>query len=184
MIGAAKAEGDSNNDWVLTRRLLAHRGVHASLEEVTERFERLYQGAAGTPGLRELECLICDKGLVERIAARYPVAVVTGRPRADAQRFLDKHGLAGVVRALVCMEDAALKPDPAPVRLALRQLGVTRAWMIGDSPDDMRAARGAGVVPIGIVSPGDRPEVVSKALTAAGASRVLTDLAALEELLP
>jgi HAD superfamily hydrolase (TIGR01548 family) len=158
--------------------------VQASLQEVTERFERLYQGGEGTPGLRELEGLICEKGLVERIAARYPVAVVTGRPRADAQRFLDTHGLTGVPTAMVCMEDAPLKPDPAPVRLAMEKLGVNRAWMVGDSPDDMRAARSAGVVPIGVIAPGDRSDVVSKALESAGASRVLTDLSALEELLP
>ena len=42
------------------------------------------------------------------------------------------------------MEDAPPKPDPQPVRLALARLGVERAWLVGDTPDDMRAARAAG----------------------------------------
>ncbi len=42
------------------------------------------------------------------------------------------------------MEDATPKPDPAPVRLALERLGVATAWMLGDTPDDLAAARGAG----------------------------------------
>lgn len=183
-ISAAKAAGNSNNDWVLTRRLLAERGVEATLEEVTERFERVYQGEPGKPGLREVERMICDEATLARIAARLPIAVVTGRPRADAERFLDKHGITRHMSAVVCMEDAPLKPDPAPVRLALEKLGVERAWMIGDSPDDMRAAKDAQVVPIGVVSPGDEVDSVSPALGAAGASRVLTDIRQLEDLLP
>jgi HAD superfamily hydrolase (TIGR01548 family) len=183
-IARAKAAGDSNNDWVLTRRLLAERGVDVALEEVTARFERLYQGTPQQPGLHQAECLACDVSWLLRLAARFPVGIVTGRPRADAERFLRQHGLLQHLRTVVCMEDAALKPDPAPVRLALRNLGVQRAWMVGDSPDDMRAARGAGVVPIGVVAPGDPYAPVAATLGAAGASRVLSDIRQLEEWLP
>ncbi len=73
------------------------------------------------------------------------------------------------------MEDAPLKPDPAPrSRLALARLGVTRAWMIGDTPDDVRAARAAGVVPLGVVAPGERRGGPPPSLLAAGAARVLS----------
>jgi phosphoglycolate phosphatase-like HAD superfamily hydrolase len=122
--------------------------------------------------------------LLEAVARKLPIGIVTGRPRADAVRFLERHGIAGMVSALVCMEDAPLKPDPAPVRLALDRLGVRRAWMVGDSPDDMTAARAAGVVPIGIVAPGDRLDAVAPALFGAGAARVLEELRTLEDLLP
>jgi phosphoglycolate phosphatase-like HAD superfamily hydrolase len=76
---------------------------------------------------------------------------------------------------MVCMEDAPAKPDPASVRLACSRLGVERAWMVGDTPDDIAAARAAGVVPIGF---GAEPE----ALLAAGAARVLSNLEELSEL--
>ncbi|HXE81752.1 MAG TPA: hypothetical protein VN513_00320, partial [Gemmatimonadales bacterium] len=69
------------------------------------------------------------------------------------------------------------------VRLALTKLGVQRAWMIGNTPDDVRAAAGAGVTPLGIVAPGDDVVATSTALTEAGAARVLDDVTDLEELL-
>jgi len=82
------------------------------------------------------------------------------------------------------MEDAPRKPDPAPVRLALARLGVGRAWMVGNTPDDIRAAAGASVVPLGAVAPGDDLAATSTALTDAGAARVIDQVADLEELLP
>ena len=81
------------------------------------------------------------------------------------------------------MDDAPLKPDPAPVHLALTRLGVAAAWMIGDTPDDIRAARAAGVVPIGVVAPGETLAAAAPALTAAGAARVLTTWTGLVALL-
>ena len=180
-VAAAKSAGGSNNDWQLTRRLLAARGVAVPLADVTAHFEGLYQGTDGRPGLRERERLLPDRALLERLARRLPLAVVTGRPRADADRFLDVHGVRDLFQVVVCMEDAPLKPDPGPVRLALERLGVRRAWLVGDSPDDMRAARGAGVVPVGVVAPGD-DGATAEALVRGGAGRVIGKLDELEPL--
>jgi HAD superfamily phosphatase len=110
--------------------------------------------------------------------------VVTGRPRRDAHHFLDLHGIADCFSAVVCMEDGPPKPAPDPVRAALRQLGVTRAWMFGDTVDDVRAARAAGVVPLGVLPPGDPDPSLPAALFAAGAARVLDGVAAVQGLLP
>ena len=183
-IVAVKAAGNANNDWVVTRRLLAARGVEASLDEVATRFEALYQGADGRPGLRESERATVTRELLEGLAARWPLAVVTGRPRADAERFLTEQGIRDLFAVLVTMEDAAPKPDPAPVRLALERLGAASAWMLGDTPDDLAAARGAGVVPVGVVAPGDEPERARTVLRAAGAARVLDRVDELLEVLP
>lgn len=85
---------------------------------------------------------------------------------------------------LVAMEDAPIKPDPAPVALALERLGVSRAWMVGDTPDDIMAARAASVVPIGVVVPGESRDAVAPALLAAGAALILDQLDNLLEMLP
>lgn len=183
-IASARAAGQANNDWELTRRLMAARGIEHPLDEVTARFESIYQGTPGTPGLCAREAAIPSPSLIERLASRLPLGIVTGRPRRDARRFLERCGLGDRFAVLVAMEDAPLKPDPAAVRLALGRLGVERAWMVGDTPDDVRAARGAGVVPIGIVAPGHAPDVMHAALLEAGAGRVLANLAELEDLLP
>ena len=176
--------GDAANDWVVTQRLIAARGVSADLESVTSCFQALYLGTAGTPGLRERERLIMSRALLARLAQRLPLAVVTGRPREEARWFLEREGIADLFQAVVCMEDAARKPDPAPVRLALARLGVRRAWMIGNTPDDVRAAAGADVVPLGVVAPGDDRSLTAAAVADAGAARVLDEVADLEELLP
>jgi histidinol-phosphate aminotransferase len=174
-VARAKAAGDANNDWHLTHRLVHTGGVDAPFDEVKARFEALYHGAEGKPGFSSEETLLVDPALLGRLAARMPLALVTGRPRRDADEFVERHGLARLFRAVVCMEDAPVKPDPAPVRLALARLGVRSAWMVGDTPDDVRAARGAGVVPLGYGGQG---------LADAGAARVLGSLQELEDLLP
>ncbi|MDJ0764275.1 MAG: TIGR01548 family HAD-type hydrolase [Myxococcota bacterium] len=183
-ITEAKAAGDANNDWELTRRLLQERGIDASLETVTQHFEALYQGAGETRGLIAEESLLVDPSLLERLATKVKLGIVTGRPARDADVFLQTQGIAHLFETVVTMDDAPLKPDPAPVRLALKQLGITRAWFVGDTPDDMRAARAAGAIPLGVIAPADDPKVAKKALIRASAGRVLKTLNELEDLLP
>jgi histidinol-phosphate aminotransferase len=185
-VASAVRGGDAANDWALTRRLIEDRGggAQASLEDVTARYQALYLGRPGTPGLREHERLIPSRALLERLAARMPLAIVTGRPREEARWFLERAGVADLFRTVVAMEDAPPKPDPAPVRLALERLGARRAWLVGDTPDDTRAAAAAAVLPLGVVAPGDDRAATSAALAQAGAARVLDDLTALLEVLP
>jgi FMN phosphatase YigB (HAD superfamily) len=114
---------------------------------------------------------------VQALAARLPLAVVTGCPRRLAESVLARHGYAPFVKVLVAAEDAPGKPDPAPVRLALQRLGVTAAWMLGDNPGDVVAARAAGVVPLAIAPRGERADQRAEALRAAGAARLLPSLA-------
>jgi HAD superfamily hydrolase (TIGR01548 family) len=183
-VAAAKARGNANNDWKLTRQLLADRGVTVGLDEVTERFEALYQGSAETPGLRRFETPLIDRRALERMAAARPLGVVTGRPRADAERFLSEHGLGDCFSAVVCMEDAPPKPDPGGVRRALDELGVDTAWMVGDTPDDLRAAAAAGVLPVGVTAPGDEAVGSREALQQSGAAFVLENPSDIEKELP
>ncbi|MBM4372687.1 MAG: HAD-IA family hydrolase, partial [Deltaproteobacteria bacterium] len=182
-IRAAKALPGSNNDWELTRRLVAAAGPRITLDEARNAFEAHYQGTPGRPGLWTRETLIPPRELLEHLARRLPLGIVTGRPRGDANRFLEAAGIAPLFRTVVCMEDAPLKPDPAPVRLALERLGLSRAWLLGDTPDDLVAARGAGVLPLGLPAPG-AGEATRQALRTAGAAVVLESIAQLTEVLP
>ena len=172
LIEAVKAAGQANDDWAVTHGVLAEAGVEASLAEVTARFEEVYQGTEDEPGLRRHETLIPSREVLEGLARSFKLGVVTGRPRADAERFLREQGVRGFFSAVVCREDAPLKPDPAPVRVALDHLEARTAWMLGDTPDDVRAAVGAGVVPVGVAGPGGG-ETIWRALEAAGAARIV-----------
>ena len=179
-VARVKAAGDANNDWIVTQRLLAGRGKAVPLDAVVERFQEFYLGTRSQPGLREAETMRTSRGVLERIAGRVRMAVVTGRPRAEAAWFLERFGIADLFEAVVAMEDGPPKPDPGPVRMALARLGVSRAWMLGDTPDDIASARGAGVVPLGIVAPGEDETVAAAVLERAGAAEVVPSIEALE----
>lgn len=178
-VQAAKEQGGFNNDWVLTHALLAQAGIERSLEEVTTRFEAIYQGSSDQPGLRRTESLIggeATRACLLRLSNRLPLAIVTGRPRADAQRFLEEQGIADSMQVLVGLEDAPNKPRPDPLLRAMRELGVQRAWMVGDTVDDIRAARSAACLPIGFLA-------AQTPLYQAGAFCVLSQIEEVEALL-
>jgi HAD superfamily hydrolase (TIGR01548 family) len=177
LVKDAKRAGDANNDWILTQRMLAERGVEVPLSEVTATFEALVQGTPECPGLWQRERLLVARDVLENLRRQRPIAAVTGRPRLDAERFLETHGVSDLFDVVVCMEDAPAKPRPEPVTLALARLGVTTGWMVGDTPDDARAARAAGAVPLGVRSGGLEDGV----LYSAGCARVFADLRALAE---
>lgn len=190
-IRAAKLAGGANNDWIVTHRLIAAAGVHATLDDVTERFEALYQGTPEAPGLWSTERALIDRAWLARLKATSgaKLAVVTGRPRPDAERHLAQHDLTDLIDAMVCMNETPRpKPDAGPVLRAMDLLGARTAWMLGDTPDDLHAARSAtragerAVVPIGVLAPGDDDQM-ARALTAAGAARVLTHLTELDALI-
>ena len=181
-IEKAKAAGGANDDWELTHRLITEPGVQVRYDEVVDHFEAIYQGRLGRPGLKCIERPLVDRPTWRRWAQALPLGVVTGRPRTDAEEVLDRFGLLADTSVLVTREDAPLKPDPEPVRLAMRRLNIERAWFVGDTPDDVEAARSAGVVPIGVRAPGADEALTARTLSRA--ARVLTQTIDLEELLP
>ncbi len=173
-INQAKRAGDANDDWELTHRLLTDRGVDVSFDEVKRTFEAIYLGddSAQEPLYRHDRLLINPES-IRAISRKYNLGVVTGRPQRDATRFLERFDLVDDIDAPICGEDAPAKPDPAPVTEALDRLGSESGWLLGDTPDDIEAARAAGIVPIGIVPPHADQTSTRDALHRTGASRVL-----------
>lgn len=120
---------------------------------------------------------------LEALAALRPIAVITSCPRRLAEAVLVRHGFRPFVRALVASEDGPGKPSPAPVRLALKHLGARSAWMLGDNPSDVVAARAAGVVALAIEPRGIGAGPHALALREAGARRLVAGLGELLRLL-
>ena len=87
--------------------------------------------------------------LLKELNARgYRVAIVTSRTRESALRYLDMLEISGYFEDLVTCDDTNKhKPDPEPILVCLRKLGVSadEAVMVGDSPFDMKCANNAGV---------------------------------------
>ncbi len=178
-----KLAGDATNDWKLTHELLSAHGVEVSFEDVRRKFEELYQGTEERPGFREDETLLIEKDVLNNWAESYSLGIVTGRPTSDAVHFLERHEIRSLFDAVVCMEDGPDKPDPAPVQKCLDGLGAKRGWMFGDTPDDVRAARSAGVLPVGF-RPASEKGRGRTVLTEAGAADVFTSPEQISELLP
>jgi len=176
----ARAAGGANDDWALTQRLISDAGRVLPLEDVRQRFQAIYQGSSKLPGLRDSETLLVDRFWLADLAGQYPLAVVTGRPKIDAEYFIKLHQLEKYFTAVISRDDAPMKPAPDPVLLALKRLSIRRAWMFGDTPDDVKAARGAGVIPVGIRPPGVT-NLYDNALLAAGASQVWDSVMKLSE---
>jgi histidinol-phosphate aminotransferase len=178
-----KAGGNANNDWELTQLILNRAGLNPPLPEIIERFEAIYQGNAYEPGLWEKEKLLISKHFFNQLRSHVALSIVTGRPKQDVYRFLTRFDLLDIFYTVICMDDAPPKPSPEPVKKALANLGVKRAWMIGDNPDDIQAARGADVLPLGIAAPGVDNGIMSTALLKAGAAKILNSIEELKELL-
>ncbi len=167
-----KEAGEASNDWEVTRDLLGEAGVDVPLDDVVRVFETLYEGSPGHPGLREREKLLVARETLERWAAARPLGIVTGRPRAQALAALERWELSHLFGAMVCMGETAPKPSAEPVLAAASALGVSRVWMLGDTPDDIVAAREAGAVPLGVTWGAAVPGRAAVALRRAGAVRI------------
>eukprot|EP00039_Didymoeca_costata_P028177 m.20251 g.20251 ORF g.20251 m.20251 type:complete len:603 (-) comp6786_c0_seq2:959-2767(-) len=175
-IGRVKARGNANNDWQVTVDLIneTNHSPPAQLDKVTEQWEAIYQGTDNQAGLWECEDLLVSKPMLKAVAKKIPVAVVTGRPRLDAERFLKQHGIEDCVKLMVCLGEAASKPDPAGVLLAMKKLNITKAVFVGDTVDDIRAAVGAGICPLGVPPPTADTEETRNLLKKEGSEQVLS----------
>lgn len=90
------------------------------------------------------------------LRANYKLGIVTGGSRPRVRKQINLFDLAGHFSVCVYSEDTTnKKPHPAPIRLALRRLGVRpqECVYVGDSPEDIEMARGAGVHAVGVLGP-------------------------------
>lgn len=107
-------------------------------------FERCYAGVNGKhstiyPGVME--------GLEALRAARFPLACVTNKAGSFTSALLEHLGLARYFAQVIAGDTLPQKkPDPAPLLHACRNLHVAphEMLLIGDSMNDVQAARAAG----------------------------------------
>ena len=94
------------------------------------------------------------KPLLEHLACRGKLALVSTRSAPDAHAFLKQHHLTDLFSLTVTQETTRrLKPHPQPVVYAARSLGLSPSdcVMVGDTPADMRSAQRAGTWAIGVL---------------------------------
>lgn len=112
--------------------------------------------------------------LIERARQRgRKLALVTNAPRLNALHMLRAIGLADVWDAIVVAEEIGVgKPDPAPYRAGLSQLGIAaeRAVAFEDSATGVQAAAGAGIFTVGLTT-----SHAAEGLTGSGARLIARD---------
>jgi histidinol-phosphate aminotransferase len=120
----------------------------------------------------------------DRLAARVRLALITSQSPSECYQFLARSGLGAFFQD---RRDAVTSPPHHPTVFSTQTLantGAKTAWAVLSTPESIRAARAAGIVPIGIQPSHPRPPHTARDLAAAGAARVITDLADLERTLP
>lgn len=92
---------------------------------------------------------------------RIPMHLATNKPRAFTDPILAGLHLAGAFRKVVCGDETPeRKPDPVHLEICLEGLDVAPSdvVVVGDSPNDVKAARAFGAVSVactfGLVQPG------------------------------
>ncbi len=181
-----KEKGGYNNDWDLTEAILVNKGKKAIKTEVVKKFQELYWGIQGKRGFIENEKWLLHKETLDVLHKKYDLGIVTGRPREETLYVLRKFQVEKMFDVIVAMEDypsEKSKPDPYPINLALEKLGIKEAVYIGDSVDDIVAAKRAGIKAIGCIPPGANASQLKEKLLMRGAEDALNNIAEIFKIL-
>lgn len=119
------------------------------LDEANTLFSAAYLDCLGQPG--SLYPGVADT--LPQLAAQLPLAVITNKKALFTEPLLQRLGIRHYFALVVSGDTTARsKPDPLPLRYAAEQLQVAVGdWlMIGDSRNDMQAARAAGMGAVGL----------------------------------
>ena len=147
-----KNQGGWNNDWALSQKIAADLGVEVPYDTVVDYFNDIFIGNNGD-GLIQREQWFPKPGLLERLRERFGLAIFTGRLQYEAEITLKRFAPACQFDPLLCAEHVT-KSKPAPDGLLyIQRLNPSRKlWYVGDTVDDARSARAAGVPFIGIAA--------------------------------
>lgn len=180
-----KNRGGYNNDWLLSQQLCRDHGVDLPYEAVVEYFCKIFFGE-NNDGLISREQWVPSDGLLNRLAARYQLAIFTGRNRAEAAVTLNKYAPSIRFDPLLTSDDVVNgKPAPDGLNMIREQTGASSLYYVGDTVDDARSSRAAGVPFIGIAAPSNPCfNALVAAMRDENAVAIIGDINQLEGVLP
>jgi HAD superfamily phosphatase len=147
-----KNQGGWNNDWALSQKIAADLGVEVPYDVVVDYFNQIFIGENGS-GLIQREQWFPKPGLLERLRERFGLAIFTGRLQYEAEITLRRFAPACAFDPLLCAEHVTnAKPAPEGLLAIQRMKPGRKLWYVGDTVDDARSARAAGVPFIGIAA--------------------------------
>jgi HAD superfamily phosphatase len=148
-----KNQGGFNDDWKLSAYLIAEAGGEADFDEIVTYFQAIFHGDNGD-GLIRRERWLDSTGVLPRLSRAYRLAVFTGRMKWEAEVTLRRFANRLAFDPIIGMNEVTnLKPAPDGLHCVRDLCPDAQLWYIGDTVDDARCARAAGVPFIGIASP-------------------------------
>jgi HAD superfamily phosphatase len=180
-----KNAGGWNNDWALTQRIVLDiAGLDVPYNEIVREFQRIFIGEQND-GLILRERWLPESGLLDRLSGKYDLAIFTGRPRDEADFTLSRFVPAVRWAAIIADDDVSnAKPAPDGLLAIAQRRPHSRLWYIGDTVDDARSARAAGVGFIGIAATDNpRRAELASLLESEHAIAVLDNVNELEQVL-
>jgi HAD superfamily phosphatase len=152
-IAEIKNEGGYNDDTDIALRLVVELGGGATREEIEEVGHRLFWGEDRN-GMILAERWLVNEGVLERLRERARLAIFTGRGPNTARHTLSRF-CPSVDFDPIVTSDLPLKLKPAPDGLIhiLAAHPDAEAVYVGDTIDDARAAKAAGVPFVGVAAP-------------------------------
>ncbi|WP_022835424.1 TIGR01548 family HAD-type hydrolase [Salisaeta longa] len=186
-----KNEGGFNDDWKLTHAVITDTAMEIPLSRVIEEFQRRYRGDNWDGFIAEEEPLI-DADTLDALAARADImGIVTGRPQDEAEWTIEHFGWTQYFPLVIGKEKQGDRPKPDPYPLnhcrtllaaAGRPVDPDETVYIGDSVDDMKAARAANMWAVGMVPPYLEAASHGPLLRERGAHLIIEDAATLPDL--
>ena len=175
-----KNNGGWNDDWQLSHHIVTRAGVGVPFEEVKRYFQSIFLGESG---LMLRERWIARPGTLDKLNRNFNFALFTGRPRPEAELTLKRFAPELRFDPIVGMYDVQKhKPEPEGLLQILKLRTGCKLFYIGDTVDDARCARAAGVPFIGIAAP-DNPRYLDLVFLfqGEGAHAIVDDINYLEE---
>jgi HAD superfamily phosphatase len=152
LIQQYKNQGGWNNDWALSQKIASDLGVEIEYAKVVDRFNEVFLGVNGD-GLITRENWFPKPGLLERLTQRHELAIFTGRLRYEADISLRRFASELRFDPIMCADNVTRsKPAPDGLHLIQRMKPAWKLTYVGDTVDDARCARSAGVPFIGIAA--------------------------------
>jgi phosphoglycolate phosphatase len=144
-----------NGAGVLVERLMAAAGIppdkarhHALLDRFLEDYETAVHLTKLYPHVDTVLATLADDG--------WQIGLCTNKPMGPTRAILDHFGLLPRFAAIIGGDSLPQrKPDPAPVRAVLDQIGTATAVYVGDSEVDAECAHRAGL-PMALYTEGYR----------------------------
>lgn len=184
-IERVKNTGGFNDDWALSMKLIRDAGFEPSYHDVVQRFERLFRGENGSGGLCLEERWLARDGLFPRLAATWQLAIFTGRHRDDAIATLRRFAPSIAFDPIIGNREVE-NQKPAPdglLKICAAFPGLPSVYL-GDTVDDARSARSAGVPFIGVAAASNsRRQELTALFAAEGARAVIESVNELEAVL-